>query len=71
MAVSGIHTHSGPGGFHEYVLLDVTSLGFVRQSMDALVDGIVEVGIHCGLAQSVSCACNISWLVLSKRSLTQ
>lgn len=46
MAVSGIHTHSGPGGFHEYVLLDVTSLGFVRQSMDALVNGIVEVGIH-------------------------
>lgn len=46
VAVSGIHTHSGPGGFHEYVLLDVTSLGFVRQSMDALVNGIAEVGIH-------------------------
>lgn len=45
IAISGIHTHSGPGGFHEYILLDVTSLGFVRQSMDALVNGIVEASI--------------------------
>lgn len=45
VAVSGIHTHSGPGGFHQYILLDVTSLGFVKQSMDALVTGIVEVCI--------------------------
>lgn len=43
MAISGIHTHSGPGGYLQYVLYDITSLGFVRQSFDALVDGIVEV----------------------------
>lgn len=43
MALSGIHTHSGPGGYLEYVLYDITSLGFVRQSYDALVNGIVEV----------------------------
>ena len=43
VCISGIHTHSGPGGFHQYVLFDVTSLGFVRESMDALVEGIVEV----------------------------
>lgn len=41
--ISGIHTHSGPGGFHQYVLFDVTSLGFVEQSMDALVEGIFSV----------------------------
>ena len=44
VALSGIHTHSGPGGYLQYVLYDITSLGFVRQSYNALVDGIVEVG---------------------------
>uniref|UniRef100_A0A7N0U3X2 Neutral ceramidase n=1 Tax=Kalanchoe fedtschenkoi TaxID=63787 RepID=A0A7N0U3X2_KALFE len=40
VAISGIHTHAGPGGYLQYVLYIVTSLGFVRQSFDALVDGI-------------------------------
>eukprot|EP00249_Psilotum_nudum_P007748 c20791_g2_i1 orf=53-2179(+) len=40
VAISGTHTHSGPGGYLQYVLYIVTSLGFVRQSFDALVDGI-------------------------------
>lgn len=43
MAISGIHTHSGPGGYLQYLLYDITSLGFVRESFDALVDGIVLV----------------------------
>ena len=43
VAISGTHTHSGPGGYLQYVLYDITSLGFVRQSYDALVFGIVEV----------------------------
>ena len=45
VVLSGIHTHSGPGGYLEYVLYDITSLGFVRQSFDALVDGIMQVCI--------------------------
>lgn len=40
VAISGIHTHSGPGGYLQYILYVITSLGFVRQSFDALVDGI-------------------------------
>lgn len=43
VAISGIHTHSGPGGYLQYVLYDITSLGFVKQSWDAVVSGIVEV----------------------------
>lgn len=43
VAVSGIHTHSGPGGYLQYVLYDITSLGFVQQSYDALVYGILTV----------------------------
>ncbi|CAH8385456.1 unnamed protein product [Eruca vesicaria subsp. sativa] len=40
VGISGIHTHAGPGGYLQYVVYIVTSLGFVRQSFDALVDGI-------------------------------
>ncbi|KAK4766901.1 hypothetical protein SAY86_014652 [Trapa natans] len=39
VAISGIHTHAGPGGYLQYIIYIVTSLGFVRQSYDALVDG--------------------------------
>ena len=51
VAISGIHTHSGPGGYLQYVLYDITSLGFVKQSWEAVVSGIVEV-LLCTL---VSC----------------
>ncbi|KAL8593139.1 hypothetical protein ACOMHN_009794 [Nucella lapillus] len=42
VGISGIHTHSGPGGFHQYLMYDITSWGFVRESYDALVKGIVQ-----------------------------
>lgn len=42
VCISGIHTHSGPAGYFQYVLFQVTSLGFVKISLDALVNGIVE-----------------------------
>lgn len=42
VAISGIHTHSGPGGYLQYIVYIVTSLGFVRQSFDAVVDGIEQ-----------------------------
>ncbi|XP_032795004.2 neutral ceramidase [Daphnia magna] len=41
VVLSGTHTHSGPGGYLQYVLLIITSKGWVQQSFDALVDGIV------------------------------
>ena len=47
VAISGIHTHSGPGGYLQFVLYDITSLGFVRESYDALVFGILEVRCLC------------------------
>ena len=40
--LSGIHTHSGPAGFFQYVLFEVTSLGFVKETLDVTVDGIVK-----------------------------
>ncbi|KAI7996295.1 Neutral ceramidase 2 [Camellia lanceoleosa] len=40
VAISGIYTHAGPGGYLQYVVYIVTSLGFVRQSFDVIVNGI-------------------------------
>ncbi|KAL5018303.1 hypothetical protein ScPMuIL_004025 [Solemya velum] len=42
LCISGIHTHSTPGGFHQYILYDITSLGFVEETYEALVNGIVK-----------------------------
>lgn len=42
VCISGTHTHSGPGGYWQYVLFEVSSLGFVKESFNVIVDGIVE-----------------------------
>ncbi|XP_053205328.1 neutral ceramidase-like isoform X2 [Panonychus citri] len=40
--ISGTHTHSGPGGFLQYLLYTITAQGFNWQSFNAVVDGIVR-----------------------------
>ncbi|KAG8378043.1 hypothetical protein BUALT_Bualt08G0097100 [Buddleja alternifolia] len=40
VAISGTHTHAGPGGYLQYITYSITSLGFVPQSFDALVNAI-------------------------------
>jgi neutral ceramidase len=42
VALSGTHTHSGPGGFLQYVVYQTTSWGFVQETFDALVEGIAN-----------------------------
>merc|ERR1711962_1131954 len=42
LVLSATHTHSGPAGFMQYVLFNVPNLGFVKQTLDAMVDGIYE-----------------------------
>lgn len=43
VCISGTHTHSGPGGYWQYVLFQLsTSQGFVEQNFNVIVDGIVE-----------------------------
>lgn len=39
VAVTGTHSHSGPGAWFNYLLPQVTSLGFDKQSYQAIVDG--------------------------------
>jgi neutral ceramidase len=52
VCISGTHTHSTPGGFHQYVMLEVPSFGFVPESMDAMVTGVTNaiVKAHQSLA---------------------
>ncbi|TVY80554.1 Neutral ceramidase [Lachnellula suecica] len=41
IAVTGTHQHSGPGAWVNYLLPQITSLGFDKQSYQAIVDGAV------------------------------
>lgn len=43
--ISATHTHSTPGGFMMYVLFDLTTYGFIKQSFTALVNGITKVSL--------------------------
>lgn len=40
--LSGTHTHSGPGGFLQYLLYTITAQGFNHQTFNAMVEGIVR-----------------------------
>ena len=40
--ISGTHTHSAPAGYFQYVMYEIMSLGFINQTLQALVNGIVE-----------------------------
>jgi len=41
LAFTGTHSHSGPGAWFNYLLPQVTSLGFDKQSYQAIVSGAV------------------------------
>ncbi|EGX93242.1 neutral ceramidase precursor [Cordyceps militaris CM01] len=41
IALTGTHSHSGPGAWFNYLLPQVTSFGFDKQSYQAIVDGVV------------------------------
>ncbi|UNI22616.1 Ceramidase [Purpureocillium takamizusanense] len=41
LALTGTHSHAGPGAWFNYLLPQVTTLGFNEQSYQALVDGAV------------------------------
>ncbi|PNY04722.1 neutral ceramidase [Trifolium pratense] len=42
VAISGTHTHAGPGGYLQYIVYSVTSLGFVKQSFDAIANAVEQ-----------------------------
>ncbi|XP_048843439.1 neutral ceramidase isoform X2 [Brienomyrus brachyistius] len=42
VVLSGTHTHSGPAGYFQYTLFMITSKGYIKPSIEALVNGIVK-----------------------------
>ena len=42
LVLTATHTHSGPGGFSEYMLWNLTTLGFEAPVFEAIVSGIVR-----------------------------
>ena len=41
--ISGTHSHSTPGGHHTYWMYAAPSGGFINQTFDIYVNGIVQV----------------------------
>ncbi|KAL3477879.1 Neutral/alkaline nonlysosomal ceramidase [Aspergillus californicus] len=41
LALTGTHSHSGPGAWFNYLLTQIPNKGFDRQSYNAIVDGVV------------------------------
>jgi neutral ceramidase len=52
LVLTATHTHSGPGGFDEYTLYNLTTLGFEAPVYEAVVAGIVRAvdAAHADLA---------------------
>ncbi|EFC45983.1 predicted protein [Naegleria gruberi] len=46
VAISAIHTHSGPGGYSFYAVYDMTTFGFDNQNYKAIVEGIYQAIVH-------------------------
>ncbi|OJF14292.1 neutral/alkaline ceramidase [Couchioplanes caeruleus] len=52
LVLTATHTHAGPGGFSEYLMWNLTTLGFEAPIFEAIVSGIVRAvdAAHAGLA---------------------
>ncbi|CAF92687.1 unnamed protein product, partial [Tetraodon nigroviridis] len=42
VVLSGTHTHCGPAGYFQYTLFMITSKGYIKESIQPLVNGIVK-----------------------------
>ncbi|XP_048464909.1 neutral ceramidase [Rhincodon typus] len=42
VVLSGTHTHSGPAGYFQYTLCLITSKGYIKPSINALINGITK-----------------------------
>lgn len=49
VVLSGTHTHCGPAGYFQYTLFMISSKGYIKASMEPLVNGIVKVCVWTGL----------------------
>ena len=47
--ISGTHTHSGNAGYFDYFVFEITSSGFIKDSTDAIIDGVYEAILEARL----------------------
>ncbi|KAH8695610.1 putative neutral/alkaline nonlysosomal ceramidase [Talaromyces proteolyticus] len=54
VAITGTHSHSGPGAWNNYLLVQISTIGFDKQSYNAIVDGALLsiTRAHENLAES-------------------
>lgn len=43
LMISATHSHSGPGGYFQYLLYTITQEGYIKESTKAIVAGITKV----------------------------
>lgn len=60
--ISATHSHSTPGGFMLHMLFDLTTFGFVRETFDAMVNGITKVNDY----RNFEAKCNSKYLIVKK-----
>ena len=70
LCISGTHTHSGPAGFLTHTVFQVSSLGFIKQSYEAMSNGIarsiiravenIEDGVNAHIAEALVDGANIN-----------
>lgn len=56
VAISATHTHSGPAGYFQYFLYEVTSEGFVNDSLNVIVEGEMLIMKLCIFQMILFCA---------------
>eukprot|EP01087_Luapelamoeba_hula_P002224 TRINITY_DN1191_c0_g1_i1.p1 TRINITY_DN1191_c0_g1~~TRINITY_DN1191_c0_g1_i1.p1 ORF type:complete len:709 (+),score=67.90 TRINITY_DN1191_c0_g1_i1:16-2142(+) len=63
--LSGIHTHSGPGGYSEYLIFDLTSSGFHKDNFNTIASGIAQaiINAHNNMQSSASLYLNSGTLL--------
>ena len=44
--ISATHTHSGPAGYLQYLLFNVATMGFNKDTFDSIVQGITKVRVY-------------------------
>ncbi|KAL6207610.1 hypothetical protein ACLB2K_018567 [Fragaria x ananassa] len=80
VAISGIHTHAGPGGYLQYFLYSISTLGFIQESFDVIVNAIVQsiVQAHHNLKpgsifinQARKCIGAFSWFATHGTSMSK
>ena len=54
LCISGTHTHSGPGGFLQYVVYQISTYGWFVDTVNTMVDGIAASVVNGKFNSSIA-----------------